>query len=100
MALGARFQTISQAAATQSSAALTDSTGGTPNTTVAAVADIALSTGDTYSDSAVNAAVNAAIATVNDDLADIVAQVNAHTTEVAALVALANELRTAMNSDT
>lgn len=56
--------------------ALTDSTGGTANNTVAAVADIALSTADTYTDAAVNTAVNAAIATVNDDLADLAGKVN------------------------
>lgn len=57
-------------------AALTDSTGGTANDTVAQVADIALSTSDTYTDSAVNTAVNTAIATINDDLADLAGKVN------------------------
>lgn len=57
--------------------ALTDSTGGTANDTVAQVADIALSTSDTYTDAAVNSAVNTAIATINDDLADLAAKVNA-----------------------
>ena len=56
--------------------ALTDSTGGTANDTVAQVADIALSTSDTYTDAAVNGAVNTAIATINDDLADLAAKVN------------------------
>jgi hypothetical protein len=56
--------------------ALTDSTGGTANDTVAQVADIALSTSDTYTDAAVNSAVNTAIATINDDLADLAAKVN------------------------
>lgn len=54
---------------------LTDSTGGTANNTVAQVADIALSTSNTYTDAAVNGAVNTAIATVNDDLADLAAKI-------------------------
>lgn len=57
-------------------ALLTDSTGGTANDTLAQVADIALSTSNTYTDAAVNAAVNTAIATINDDLADLAAKVN------------------------
>jgi hypothetical protein len=56
--------------------ALTDSTSGTANDTVAAVADIALSTTDTYTDAAVNSAVNTAIASIEDGLADCAAKIN------------------------
>jgi len=56
---------------------LTDSTGksGTHDDTIAQVADIALSTSDTYTDAAVNAAVNAAISTINQNLSDIVQKI-------------------------
>ena len=46
---------------------LTDSGGGTADQTVEDVADIALSTTDTYTDAAVNAAVNAAIASISNN---------------------------------
>lgn len=52
-------------------------TGATANDTMTAVADIALSTSDTYSDSAVNSAVNTAIASIENNFADLQAKVNA-----------------------
>jgi hypothetical protein len=51
-------------------------TGATANDTMTAVADIALSTGDTYTDAAVNAAVNTAISSIENNLADLQAKVN------------------------
>lgn len=42
-----------------------------------AVADIALSTSNTYTDAAVNAAVNTAIASIENNFADLQAKVNA-----------------------
>lgn len=52
-------------------------TGATANDTMTAVADIALSTANTYTDAAVNAAVNTAIASIENNLADLQAKVNA-----------------------
>lgn len=51
-------------------------TGATANNTMTAVADIALSTSNTYTDAAVNAAVNAAIAEIENNFADLQAKVN------------------------
>lgn len=52
-------------------------TGATANDTMTAVADIALSTSNTYTDAAVNAAVNTAIASIENNFADLQAKVNA-----------------------
>lgn len=57
--------------------ALTDNSGGTANDTIAVIADIALSTSDTYTDAAVNAAVNTALGAIKNDVADLAAKVNA-----------------------
>lgn len=57
-------------------------TGATANDTMTAVADIALSTSNTYTDAAVNAAVNTAIAEIENNLADLQAKVNALITAV------------------
>lgn len=51
-------------------------TGATANDTMTAVADIALSTSNTYTDAAVNAAVNAAIAEIENNFADLQTKVN------------------------
>lgn len=66
--------------------ALTDNAGGSasPTDTIAEIADIALSTSDTYTDAAVNAAVNAVV----DDCANAI--------EV--LAAKVNEIITALNA--
>lgn len=50
---------------------------GTVTGSMADVADIALSTSNTYTDAAVNAAVNAAIAEVNLQLKELQTQLNA-----------------------
>lgn len=50
---------------------------GTVDGTLADVADIALSTSDTYTDSAVNSVVNTAIASVNLQLKELQTKVNA-----------------------
>ncbi len=52
-------------------------TGATANDTMTAVADIALSTTNTYTDAAVNAAVNTAIASIENNFADLQTKVNA-----------------------
>ncbi len=57
---------------------------GTPADAMLAVADIALSTSDTYSDAAVNAAVNTAIHAANQNILDLFTKMNA---EIAALKA-------------
>ena len=87
------FQTKHIAAATSSLAGKVDTstiaplggtiTGATANDTMTAVADIALSTSDTYTDAAVNAAVNAAIAEIEDNFADLQTKVNAIITALA-----------------
>jgi hypothetical protein len=51
-------------------------TGATANDTMTAVADIALSTSNTYTDAAVNTAVNTAIASIENNFADLQAKVN------------------------
>lgn len=57
---------------------LTDSSGGTSGgDTVPAVANIALSTSNTYTDAAVNTAVNTALTSVRNDIATLAAKVNA-----------------------
>ena len=57
---------------------------GTTDGDLADVADIALSTSDTYTDSAVNTAVNAAVADANEQLKELQTTLNA---VIAALVA-------------
>lgn len=57
-------------------AKLTDSSTGSADGTVAEVADIALSTTDTYTDAAVNNAVNTALGTVNDNMAEMATRIN------------------------
>jgi predicted RecA/RadA family phage recombinase len=72
---------------------LTDSGAGTADDTVDNVADIALSTSDTYTDAAVNTAVNAAILTVRNNTKEWteqqVKQVAANTAITAAIAQLA-----------
>lgn len=65
-------------------AALGGSLTGTTDGDLADVADIALSTSDTYSDAAVNAAVNGAVADVNEQLKELLEKQNA---VIAAMVA-------------
>lgn len=64
--------------------ALGGSLTGTADGDLADVADIALSTGDSYTDAAVNAAVNAAVGEINEQLKEIQTTLNA---EIAALKA-------------
>ena len=75
---------------------LTDSGAGTADDTVEDVADIALSTGDTYTDAAVNAAVNTAIASISNNFKEWteqqVKQVAANTAITAAIAQLAAKL--------
>lgn len=65
-------------------AALGGTLTGTVDGDLADVQDIALSTGDSYTDAAVNAAVNAAIAEMNEQIKEIQTTLNA---EIAALKA-------------
>ncbi len=64
------YSTADKTHANRTAAALTDNSGGadTPDGTISEIADIALSTGDTYTDGAVNTAVNAVV----DDCANAV----------------------------
>ena len=57
-------------------AALAGSLTGTTDGTITDVADIALSTGDTYTDAAVNTAVNAAVLDLNLQLKELQAKMN------------------------
>ena len=63
-------------------AALTDNSGGsaTPGGTIAEIANIALSTGDAYTDAAVNTAVNAVV----DDCANAVEELSAKVNAISA----------------
>lgn len=81
------------AAASVTAAALTDNSGGsdTPDGTIGQIADIALSTSDTYSDSAVNTAVNAVVDDCANAIEECAAQINA-------LVADVTELQTQLNA--
>ncbi len=73
-------QTYSTADAThaaRTAAALTDNTSGAaPDGTIADVANIALSTADTYTDTAVNNAVNAVVSDVKDAIGELADQIN------------------------
>lgn len=56
---------------------LTDSTGGTANSTLEDIGTLALSTSNTYTDAAVNGAVNTILGKVENDFADLAAKLNA-----------------------
>lgn len=58
-------------------ASLTDSTAGSANDTVAAMADIACAGGSTPSATNVNTAVNTVLAVIRDNFADVIAKINA-----------------------
>lgn len=71
---------------------LTDSGNGTADQTVEDVADIALSTSDTYADSSVNTAVNTAIASISNNFKEM-------TTELALIKTDAAALKTAIDGN-
>lgn len=77
---------------------LTDSGGGTADQTVEDVADIALSTGDTYTDAAVNGAVNTAIASISNNFKEMTTELAlqraANTTLLAHIAQLAAKMNT------
>lgn len=73
-------------AAMTNTTALTDNNGGTADGTVEDVADIALSTSDTYTDAAVNAAVNTAIASISNNFEEVVTQLALQRTLNTALI--------------
>ena len=71
------FATTSSTHAARTAATLTDNGGGAAaNGTIDAIADIALSTGDTYTDSAVNTAVNALVTDTKDAVKELSDQIN------------------------
>lgn len=82
---------VPQAAVTDpdalTSAALTDNSGGsdTPDGTIAEIANIALSTSNTYTDAAVNAAVNAVVDDCANAIEECADQINKLVADVASL---------------
>lgn len=85
-------------AAVTNQSTLTDNGAGTADATVEDVADIALSTSDTYTDAAVNTAVNAAIASISNNFKEYTTeqakQVAANTAILAAIAQLAAKQNT------
>lgn len=73
------------AAAALTQNTLTDNGGGTADQTVEDVADIALSTSDTYTDAAVNGAVNTAIASISNNFKEMTTELALIKTDVAAV---------------
>lgn len=71
---------------TAAPANLTDSSGGTPASTLAAVPAVAIASagGNTYADATVNTAVNLAVTPVKNDIASLNAQINAIKTALVA----------------
>lgn len=84
------------AAAAQTQNTLTDNGAGTADQTVEDVADIALSTGDTYADSAVNGAVNTAIASISNNFKEMTTELALIKDDVAAIKTLQDATRTAL----
>lgn len=82
--LAAAVDSLHAVAAAANVAALAGTMTGATDGTIADVANIALSTSDTYTDAAVNAAVNTAIASMNLQLKELQVKLNA---EIAALKA-------------
>lgn len=86
------------AAGAQTQNTLTDNGAGTADQTVEDVADIALSTGDTYTDAAVNGAVNTAIASVSNNFKEVTTELALIEADVAAIKTLQDAMRTALVS--
>jgi len=71
------YSTANATHANRTAAALTDNSGGeAADGTIAEIADIALSTSDTYTDSAVNTAVNAAVDDASNAVKELSDQIN------------------------
>ena len=83
---------------TPTAAALTGSLTGTTDGAMTDVANIALSTSNTYTDAAVNSAVNAAILSTNLQLKELQVMVNKLVADNVVLVASNRELATAYNN--
>lgn len=77
---------------------ITDNGNGTADQTVEDVADIALSTSDTYSDSAVNIAVNTALASIRNNFKEMTTEFALIKADTAALKTAADENNTAIDS--
>ena len=84
------------AAAAQTQNTLIDNGAGTADQTVEDVAVIALSTGDTYTESAVNSAVNTAIASVSNNFKEVTTELALIKADVAAIKTLQDSVRTAL----
>lgn len=94
---GSASGTHTLAAATNTNA-LTDNGAGSADATVEDVADIALSTSDTYTDAAVNGAVNTAIASVSNNFKEMTTELalqrSLNTVLINALATVAAEYNT------
>lgn len=85
-------------AAVTNTTALTDNNAGTADDTVEDVADIALSTTDTYTDAAVNNAVNTAIASISNNFEEITTQLAIQRTANTAILAAIAQLAAKVNT--
>lgn len=77
-----------------SGAAVTDSSGGTNNATISVQTDLALSTSDTYTDSAVNTAVNAWTTEASNAIAGLATAINAQRVDINACKVELNKSKT------
>ena len=79
---------------------LTDSGAGTADDTVEDVADVALSTSDTYTDAAVNAAINTAVASISNNFKEMTTQLALQRTANTAILAAISQVTTNLNAAT
>lgn len=87
------FATADNTHAARTAAALTDNSGGeAADGTIAEIADIALSTSDTYTDAAVNSAVNAAVEDISNAVKELSDQINKLIADQADTAAFLNQL--------
>jgi predicted RecA/RadA family phage recombinase len=77
---------------------LTDSGAGAADGTVEDVADVALSTSDTYTDAAVNAAINTAIASISNNFKEMTTELATQRTANTAILAAVSQLATYLNT--
>ena len=77
---------------------LTDSGAGSADGTVEDVADIALSTSDTYTDAAVNTAINTAIASISNNFKEMTTELALQRTANIAMLAAISQLATYINT--
>ncbi len=85
-------------AAVTNTTELTDSGAGSADGTVEDVADIAISTSDTYSDAAVNTAVNTAIASISNNFKEMTTELAAQRTANTGILAAIAQLAAKQNT--